>query len=128
MTTVRMTQQNRIVVYPARHIVTMNPALPTADAVAVRGDQIIEVGSLDSMRPWLEAHPHEIDDRFRDAVLTPGFIDPHLHPAMAAVLLPMEFVTAMEWKLPWGTVAPTLTADAFDARLAELHQGRAASD
>jgi len=123
-----MTDSTRIVVYPARRIVTMNRALPTADAVAVRGDQIVEVGTLESMQPWLDAHPHSIDDRFRDAVLTPGFIDPHLHPAMAAVLLPMEFITAMEWKLPWGRVTPTLTADAFDTRLMELHRGHAAGE
>lgn len=114
-----------ITVFPARKIITMNPSLPEASAVAVRDGAIIEVGSLDSMSPWLDVHPHDIDHRFANAVLTPGFIDPHLHPSMAAVLLPMEFVTAMEWKLPWGRVAPTLTPEAFDARLTQLHKSRA---
>lgn len=52
----------------------------------------------------------------------PGLIDPHLHPTMAAVLLPMQFVTAMEWKLPWTTVAPVETPEAFVARVRALHQ------
>ncbi len=98
----------------------MNPSLPRAEAVAVRDDRIVEVGTLDSLRPWMDAHDYTIDDRFTECILTPGFIDPHLHPTMAAVLLPMHFVTAMEWKLPWGRVAPTTTPAAFDQRLAEL--------
>ena len=107
-------------VYTARSIITMNPSLPRATAVATRGDRIVEVGSLESLAPWLSRYPHEIDRQFEDAVLVPGLIDPHLHPAMAAVILPMTFVTAMEWRFPWGTVSPTTTADAFDARTQEL--------
>jgi len=106
-------------VFTARTILTVNPSLPRAEAVAVRDGRIVEVGTLESLRPWLDAHPHEIDDRFKDDVITPGLIDPHLHPGMAAVILPMEFITAMEWRLPWETVPATTTPEAFDARLAE---------
>jgi len=77
----------------------MNASLPRASAIAVRDGHIVEVGSIDSMQPWLSKHDHEIDTRFEDNIIVPGLIDPHLHPAMAAVLLPMEFVTAMEWQL-----------------------------
>ena len=35
--------------------------------------------------------------RFADKVICPGFIDPHLHPVSAAVLLPIRFITAA-WK------------------------------
>ena len=73
------------------------------------------------MSPWLGRFEHTVDDRFADHVICPGFIDPALHPIMAAVLLPMEFVTAMRWKLPWGTVEPTTTAADFDARMQALH-------
>ena len=107
--------------FPARSIITMNPSLPRADAVLVGNGKILEVGSMDSMQPWLSKHPHQVDDRFRDQVICPGFIDPHLHPTMAAVLLPMEFITAMRWRLPWGTVNPVTTAAGFDARMSELH-------
>ena len=113
-----------ITVYTARSVITMNRSMPRAEAVAVRGDRIIEVGTVDSMEPWLRANDHRIDDRFADAVITPGFIDPHLHPTMAAVLLPMEFVTAMAWKLPWGRVDPTTTADGFVDRLRSLDGDR----
>jgi predicted amidohydrolase YtcJ len=52
------------------------------------GGQILEVGTLDSLKPWLDRHPHKIEDRFADKVLLPDFIDPHLHPSMAAVICP----------------------------------------
>ena len=84
--------------FPAKSIITMNPSLPRADAVLVGNGRVIEVGSVDRMTPWLNHHEHVVDDRFKNQVICPGFIDPHLHPTMAAVLLPMEFITAMRWK------------------------------
>ncbi len=111
---------DRIKVFTAKKIITMNDPMPQATAVAVRDGRILEVGSLETLRPWLDVFPHEIDRTFEDKVLMPGFIDPHLHPTMAAVLLPMKFVTAMEWRLPWETVPPVQSEAAFLARLSDL--------
>ena len=47
----------------------------------------------------------------------PGFIDPHLHPTLAAVLLPCHFITAMEWKLPGRVAAPVKGHNAYLDRL-----------
>ena len=113
---------SRITVFTARKIRTMEPSLPEATAVAVRDGMIVEVGTLETLRPWLEAHPHTIDRQFEKHVLMPGFIDPHLHPSMAAYLLQCEFITAMEWQLPDRTVAPVRTRDAFLARVKALHE------
>ena len=109
-----------ITVYPARRVRTMEPAFPMAEAVAVRGGRIVEVGSVESMAPWLEAHPHHFDNRFRDHIIMPGFIDPHLHPSMAAVLLPMHFITAMPWRLPWQSVPATRGHNAYLDRLTQI--------
>ena len=79
-----------ITVYPARQIHTMDPSLPTATAMAVRGDRIVEVGTMESLRPWLDAHEHLVDSRFADSVLLPGLIDPHVHPSMMAMLMATE--------------------------------------
>ena len=106
-----------LTVYTARAVRTLNPSLPVATAVAVRGDRIVEVGTLETLQPWLDAHPHRIDDTFRDRVLMPGFIDPHLHPTLAAVLLPCHFITAMEWKLPGRVAAPVKGHNAYLDRL-----------
>ena len=34
--------------------------------------------------------------------LSPGFIDPHLHPSMAAFILTMNFITPFDWNFPWS--------------------------
>ena len=112
-----------ITVYTARAVRTMEPSLPLASAIAVRGDRIVEVGSLETMRPWLDRHPHRIDERFREHVIMPGFIDPHLHPSMAAILLPMHFITALDWKLPWADVAAVRGNNAFLDRLKAVDDG-----
>ena len=119
---------SEIVVYTAKTIRTMEPSLPVATAVAVRDGRIVELGSLETIRPWLDAHPHRIDRTFEKHVLTPGFIDPHLHPQMAAYLLQCEFITAMEWQLPHKTVAPVRSRDAWLARLRELHEAEPEPD
>ena len=106
-----------ITVYTAKNILTMNPSWPTATAIAVKDGRIVEVGSLASLQPWLEQHPHRIDTQFEDSVIMPGLIDPHLHPVMAAVLLPMQFITAMEWRIPWGTVPATVSPQGYQSIL-----------
>ncbi len=106
-----------ITVYTAKNILTMNPSWPTATAIAVKDGRIVEVGSLASLQPWLEQHPHGIDTQFEDSVIMPGLIDPHLHPVMAAVLLPMQFITAMEWRMPWGTVPATVSPQGYQSIL-----------
>ena len=100
-------------VFIAKKILTMNPSWPIATAVAVRDGSILEVGTLESLQPWLKDTPYRIREEFTDAVIMPGLIDPHLHPVMAAVLLPMQFITALPWDLPWGSTAATVTPEAY---------------
>ncbi|MDP7066079.1 MAG: hypothetical protein QF637_00485, partial [Acidimicrobiales bacterium] len=104
---------SELVVYTARQIRTMEPSMPVAEAIAVRDGQIVGVGSLESLKPWLEQERHTIDDTFGGDVLMPGFIDPHLHPSMAARLLTMEFATAVEWDLPWAEIGAVGTRTEF---------------
>ena len=108
-----------IKVYLAKSIITMNASMPNAEAVAVRDGKIIETGTLESLQPWLSKHDHEIDEQFKNSFIVPGLIDPHLHPSMAAVLLPTYFITAMEWKMPWGTTPATRSPAEYDERLKE---------
>ena len=57
-------QPGAITVFIAKKIVTMDPTRPTATAVAIRGQEILSVGSLADLQPWLKAHPHRIDTQF----------------------------------------------------------------
>ena len=112
-----------ITVFVARSVRTMERSLPVAQAVAVQDGRIVEVGTLETMRPWLETCSHKVDDTFKDLCIMPGFVDPHLHPSMAAILLPMHFTTAVGWDLPWEDIGPVTGEKEFRTRLADLDAG-----
>jgi predicted amidohydrolase YtcJ len=66
----------QVTIYPARLVRTMDSARPTAEAVAVVGDRIRAVGTVDELARYGTAR---VDDRFADAVLLPGFVEAHAH-------------------------------------------------
>ena len=108
---------SKITVCTAKRVHTMSDSAPEASAVAVRDGIILEAGTLESLKPWFDTHPHEIDTRFADKILMPGFIDPHLHPFIGAVLLPSRFITAFEWNFPGKNVPATRGHDAYLAKI-----------
>ncbi len=107
-------------VLTARKILTIESDRPEATAVAIAAGRIVAVGSLDEVREALGDRPFELDDSFRGHVLVPGFIDPHIHPVLAATILPIEIVSAMEWTTPRGRTRAVRGREAFLARLREL--------
>jgi len=70
------------IVYPARLIRTMDPARPTVQAVAVRGDRIRAVGITAELLTYPGA---VLDDRYAQAVLVPGFVEAHSHAGTGTV-------------------------------------------
>ncbi|WP_280236134.1 amidohydrolase [Nocardia cyriacigeorgica] len=60
-------------------VVTMDPQRPTAAAVLVEGDRIVQVGTVEEIRTalGLRGGGQEVDLGGR--TLTPGFLDPHGH-------------------------------------------------
>lgn len=61
----------------ARHIWTLDPERPAAECLAVRGDRIAAVGSVEEVRARIGAAGEWID--LRPAVVTPGLTDSHIH-------------------------------------------------
>ena len=59
-------------------LLTMDPALPQAQAMAIRGDSILTVGTTARIEQWAGPNTHRIDAR--GTTITPGFIDSHSHP------------------------------------------------
>ncbi len=104
----------------AKKILTMEPDRPVATAVAIASGRILALGSLDEVRAALGDRSFDVDTRFRDHILMPGFVDPHIHPTLAATILPMEIVSAMEWATPRGRTRAVRGREAFLARLREL--------
>lgn len=108
------------VVYTAKLIRTMEPALPEATAVAVEDGKVLAVGSLDSLSPLITARGARIDRQFEDNVLTPGFIDPHVHPTLPAVLTQFPFLAPDDWHLPTGDFPGATTPEDYRSALQHL--------
>jgi predicted amidohydrolase YtcJ len=94
-----------LTIFLAKRIITMDDSMPEAEAVAVIGERIVAVGSVESMQVWREGRDVKIDERFKDKVLMPGFIDNHVHPFLGAILLPSEIIAPEDWRRPDGGVA-----------------------
>ncbi len=108
-------------VYVAKRIITMDTARPDAKAVAVRERKIIAVGSLEEVRKKLDGLKYEVDKRFADKVLLPGFIDNHVHPMLVGgFLLQTKFITPFDWSLPTGQVKGVRSREGYLTRLREI--------
>jgi predicted amidohydrolase YtcJ len=80
-------------------VVTMNPALPSAQAFALLDDRFAAVGSNQELRRWAERQSRVVD--LGGHTVVPGFIESHSHPSLYALtLLQADCRTP-----PCGTVA-----------------------
>ena len=60
------------------NVITVDPASPRAQAIAVKFGRIVAVGQDDELRPLIGAKTQVVDAR--GMTVTPGFIDAHCHP------------------------------------------------
>ncbi len=111
-----------VTIFTHSTIITMNPDAPTAEAIAIRDNTIVAVGDLASIKSKLRGEQTRTDNRFAGKVIMPGFIDPHVHPSIAATILPMEIVAAMSWPTANGYSKPLRTPESFIGRLRQLNQ------
>ena len=103
-------------IYPARKVITMNPARPRATHVAVRDGRILGAGALDELAGWGE---YRLDERFADKVLMPGLVEGHSH-VMEGSLWAYVYCGFFDRMDPEGRVwAGLKSIDAVVERLAE---------
>jgi predicted amidohydrolase YtcJ len=110
-------------IFTARRVVTLDPAVPFAGAVAVRDGRILGVGSAEELGSHWGAMP--IDGRFADGVLLPGFVEAHSHSFEGAVW-EWEYVGYFPRLGPDGVMRPGCRT--FDELIAELRRLDAALD
>jgi len=65
------------------HVHTVDDDRPRAEAVAVRGERIVAVGSAADVAPLIGSRTRVVD--VRDRLVVPGFQDAHIHPISAGV-------------------------------------------
>jgi predicted amidohydrolase YtcJ len=102
----------KITIYMAKTIVTLDPGTPTAEAVAVMNGKILSVGTLDEVRGWITDQQFEIDRRFQDGVIVPRFIEAHMHPQFAGILWEGVYVGYFDRIAPDGTPVKGLATKA----------------
>ena len=82
-TQISQTEIDGIVTIYTGKIITMDKAHPHASAVAVHNGKIVGLGSFKKLaKNFTNA---QIDTQFANKIIMPGFIDPHIHMALAAI-------------------------------------------
>jgi len=93
----------------AGSIITMDQAAPRAQAVAVSGDTIVAVGTVEHC---LAALPGATVVDTGAAVLMPGFIEPHSHPFFSGVATQLPAHSIAPWVAPTWDRVLTIFAEA----------------
>ena len=87
-------------IYFGGDIITMEgDKLQYAEAVVREKDKIIFVGKkTDALKQYTNAEQYDL----KGQTMMPGFIEPHLHPMIAAVILSGDIVAPYDWQVPEG--------------------------
>ncbi|MFA7512327.1 MAG: amidohydrolase family protein [Mycolicibacterium vanbaalenii] len=91
-------------------IITMADGAPRAQAVAVSGEKIVAVGSVEDCRAALP--DAEVVDTGA-AALAPGFIEPHGHPLISGVATQAPARSIAPWDCPTWADVQSVFADAL---------------
>ncbi|MGF1701257.1 amidohydrolase [Photobacterium makurazakiensis] len=93
------------------------------NAIAVQDGKILDVGKRTNLeKKYAEKKGFSVNTEFEDKVLTPGFVEPHIHLWMMGILLSTEFITPADWDLPWAKVEGVQGHDAYVERLTEIEK------
>jgi predicted amidohydrolase YtcJ len=111
----------RVTIFRAKEIITLDPDRPSATAVAVLGDRILAVGSVDDLKAAAGGQPYMIDDTFADKVITPGLIAQHDHPLLTGLTMVSEIIAIEDWVLPSGVVPAANNPSEYRKRLADAN-------
>lgn len=97
-------------------IITMEGDQPAyVEAVVERNGKIIYAGLKQFAENRFPGKTKKINLEGR--AMLPGFIEPHLHPSIAAIMLPNDTIAPHEWKKPDGTSKAAKTPKEFQKRL-----------
>ncbi|WP_035602879.1 amidohydrolase [Edwardsiella tarda] len=113
-----------VTLFLANKVITMDPAAPFAECVASQHGTIVAVGQAEMVMKALALHhcAIEVDDRFREYYIYPGFSEHHMHPhMMGAFLRDAHYIGYVDRKGVDGTCLPGIqSVDALLERLRQL--------
>ncbi|MDC0534833.1 amidohydrolase [Francisellaceae bacterium] len=107
------TPSGKVVVYTAKNIITLDDLMPEAKAIAVQGNRIHSIGSLNSIETSLKAKgtKYEVNTQFQNNYFYPGFIESHCHASLEAVYHHFVYVGAYDRLNASGEIMPALTTN-----------------
>ena len=107
-------------------IITMEGENPKySEAVVEANGKIIFEGDLKTAEnKYKNAAKFDLDGK----TLMPGFIEPHLHPSLAAMMLQNEIIAPYDWKLPSGTKKGVQGEQEYRNRIGESIRSNAIPD
>ena len=86
-----------------------------------RSGRILDVGDRAALEQKYAGEPgFAVNEDFKDKVITPGFVEPHLHLWLGGILMGTEFITPADWSFPDGSVKGVQSSEAYEARLREV--------
>lgn len=115
-------QETHQTIFPAKEVVTLMDKYTQVSAVLVDDGIIRGLGTLDELKT--EFPLAVVDDRFIGDVIVPGFIDPHVHMILGALVYSRPFLPPWDMETPDGVVKGLRSKDAFMARLSEVESAQ----
>ncbi len=102
-------------IYYGGDIITMEGDAPEyVEAVVREKDKIVFVGSKkEASKKFKNAGKYDLKGK----TMMPGFIEPHLHPLIAAVILSGDIIAPHDWNVPDGLKKGVGSHDEFIKRL-----------
>ena len=105
-------------IYYNGDIITMKGDDPQyVEAVAINNDEIVALGKLSDLESIRTDSTEMID--LEGKTLLPGFIDPHIHPMLATILIQTHIIAFNDWHLPHGLFEGVKTEEAYFNKLKE---------
>ena len=103
---------NTQTLYSGGKIITMEGKQPQyVDAVLVENDKITHLGALSDIEKHLKPNVNRVN--LAGKTMMPGFIEPHLHPSIAALMLPNDTVAPHAWNKPSGVTKAAKSPQEF---------------
>jgi predicted amidohydrolase YtcJ len=103
-------------IYTAREFITMDPATPRAEAVAVKDGKFVAVGTRAEVMA-AAGKDARLDETLNDKVVIAGFVEQHVHPLLAALTMNTKVISIEDWDAIDGFSPAVRDANTYRATL-----------
>ena len=102
----------------AKEIVTLDPVYKNVEAIYIRNNKIHALGTY---RELVKEFPFaQVDNKHKNHVIVPGFIEHHIHPLLAAITMNSEIVAIDDWTVLDKKSVGVRTKEAYIKKLSDV--------